>query len=56
VKDNVASVRPVTVSRVNDAEAVIEKGLDGGEIVVTMGQLLLNNGTQVAPRAPKVGS
>jgi multidrug efflux system membrane fusion protein len=56
VKDNVASVRPVTVSRVDDAEAVIEKGLEGGEIVVTMGQLLLNNGTQVAPRAPKVGS
>jgi RND family efflux transporter MFP subunit len=56
VMDNVASVRPVTVARVDDTEAVIQKGLDGGEVVVTIGQLLLTNGTKVAPRAPKVGS
>jgi RND family efflux transporter MFP subunit len=56
IKDNVASVRPVTVSRVNDTEAMIEQGLEDGETVVTMGQLLLANGTKVAPRAPKVGS
>jgi membrane fusion protein, multidrug efflux system len=56
VKDNIASVRPVTISRVNDSEAVVEKGLEGGETVVTMGQLLLANGIKVAPRAPKVGS
>jgi RND family efflux transporter MFP subunit len=56
VKDNIASVRPVTVARVDDTEAVIQKGLDGGEVVVTIGQLLLTNGTKVAPRAPKVGS
>jgi hypothetical protein len=35
---------------------VVEKGLEGGETVVTMGQLLLANGIKVAPRAPKVGS
>jgi RND family efflux transporter MFP subunit len=56
VKDNIASVRPVEVTRVNDTEAVIQKGLDGGESVVTLGQLLLTNGTKVAPRGPKVGS
>ncbi len=56
VKDNVAGVRPVTVSRVDDTEAVIEKGLEGGETIVTMGQLLLTNGTKVAPRPPKAGS
>jgi RND family efflux transporter MFP subunit len=56
VKDNIASVRPVEVARVNDTEAVIQKGLDGGESVVTLGQLLLTNGTKVAPRGPKAGS
>lgn len=56
VKEDVASVRSITVSRVNDSEAVIENGLDGGETIVTMGQLLLTNGTKVAPRGAKVGS
>jgi len=28
----------------------------GGETVVTNGQLQLSNGTKVAPRGPKVGS
>jgi RND family efflux transporter MFP subunit len=56
VKDNVAAVRPVTVTRVDTVEAVIAKGLDDGEVVVTIGQLLLTNGTKVAPRGPKVGS
>jgi membrane fusion protein, multidrug efflux system len=31
-------------------ESVIESGLQGGETVVTDGQLLLSNGTRVAPR------
>jgi RND family efflux transporter MFP subunit len=56
VKDNVAAARPVTVARVDTKEAVISKGLEGGEVVVTIGQLLLTNGTKVAPRGPKVGS
>src|SRR5215470_12137756 len=56
VKDGAASVQPVTVARVVGSESVIESGLDGGETVVTNGQLLLSNGTKVAVRAPKVGS
>jgi membrane fusion protein, multidrug efflux system len=56
VNDGAALVRPVTVSRVIDIETVIAKGLDGGETVVTAGQLLLSNGTKVAPRGPKSGS
>jgi multidrug efflux system membrane fusion protein len=56
VKDNVASVRPVKVARTVGHESVIESGLDGGEIVVTDGQLLLSNGTRVSPREKKVGS
>jgi multidrug efflux system membrane fusion protein len=56
VKDGAAVVQPVTVARVAEEEAVIAKGLEGGETVVTEGQLLLANGVRVAPRAPKVGS
>jgi membrane fusion protein, multidrug efflux system len=56
VKDGAALVRPITVARVVDNETVIANGLDGGETVVTDGQLLLSNGTKVAPRGPKAGS
>jgi membrane fusion protein, multidrug efflux system len=56
VVDGAAKVQPVTVARVVDSESVIASGLGGGETVVTNGQLLLSNGTKVAPRGPKVGS
>jgi multidrug efflux system membrane fusion protein len=56
VVDGAAKVQPVTIARVVDSESVIASGLDGGETVVTNGQLLLSNGTKVAPRGPKVGS
>jgi RND family efflux transporter MFP subunit len=56
VKNNVATVQPVKVARVLDSETVLESGLEGGETVVTEGQLLLTNGARVAPRAPKAGS
>jgi multidrug efflux system membrane fusion protein len=39
--------RPVTVSRADQREAVIEKGLSPGETVVTDGQLRLQQGTKV---------
>jgi multidrug efflux system membrane fusion protein len=56
VKDGVAAVQPVKVSRTLDQETVLESGLNGGETVVTEGQLLLNNGSKVSVRQPKVGS
>jgi membrane fusion protein, multidrug efflux system len=56
VKDNTASVQPVTVARGNENETVVSEGLAGGESVVTNGHLLLNNGTKVAPREAKAGS
>lgn len=56
VQDNVARVRPVTVARTADNQTVISAGLEGGETVVTDGQLLLVDGTRVAPRAPKAGA
>jgi RND family efflux transporter MFP subunit len=57
IKDNVASVQPVQVARTLGDQAVIGKGLSGGETVVTDGQLLLTNGARVAPRpTPQAGS
>jgi multidrug efflux system membrane fusion protein len=56
VRDGVAKVQPVTVERTVDDKSVITSGLDGGETVVTDGQLLLSNGTKVAPRERKTGA
>jgi membrane fusion protein, multidrug efflux system len=55
VKDDLASVAPVTVARVFGPESVISSGLAGGETVVTNGQLLLSDGTRVAVRERKAG-
>ena len=52
VKDGTAVAQPVTVARTNDREAMIAKGLAGGETVVTDGQMLLSSGTRVEPRTP----
>src|SRR5215510_858033 len=46
----------VTVARVLGDESVIATGLQGGETVVTNGQLQLSSGTKVSVRGPKVGS
>jgi multidrug efflux system membrane fusion protein len=56
VKDGVASVRPVKVARTMETDTILESGIDGGETVVTEGQLLLNNGSKVSTRPIKVGS
>jgi RND family efflux transporter MFP subunit len=56
VEEGAAQVRPVKVARTVGGESVIEEGLTGGETVVTNGQLLLSNGTRVAPREPKAGT
>jgi multidrug efflux system membrane fusion protein len=56
VKDGVAKVQSITVSRVVGGETVIEKGLAGGETVVTNGHLLLTNGARVNIRERKAGT
>jgi RND family efflux transporter MFP subunit len=56
VRNGTAAVQPVTVARVTDQEAVISKGLDGGETVVTDGQLLLADGVRVNARPSGAGS
>ena len=57
VKDNVAQ-RPAGQGGAHrrTTNSVIESGLEGGETVVTDGQLLLSDGTRVAPREPRAGS
>jgi multidrug efflux system membrane fusion protein len=56
VKDGKATVQPVKVARTFEAETVLESGLDGGETVVTEGQLLLSNGSKVSARQIKAGT
>jgi RND family efflux transporter MFP subunit len=55
VKDDAAHVHPVKVARTIDGVTVLESGLDGGEMVVTEGQLLLTDGTHVSAREAKAG-
>jgi RND family efflux transporter MFP subunit len=55
VKERKAFVQPVKVARTVGLESVISEGLQGGETVVTDGQLLLANGSVVALRERKDG-
>ncbi len=50
VKDKVARIQKVQVERQVGIHSVIASGLSGGETVVTDGQLLLSDGTQVDQR------
>jgi RND family efflux transporter MFP subunit len=56
MQDGKAHVQPVDVSRTFQGISVISKGLSGGEDVIVDGQLLLSEGTLVAPRGPKAGA
>ncbi len=56
MKDGKAHVQPVNVSRTFQGTSVVATGLSGGEDVIVDGQLLLSEGTAVAPRAPKAGA
>ena len=50
-QDNTAELRPVTIARTIDGNAVIGKGLAAGERVVIDGQMRLSNGTRVDVRS-----
>jgi RND family efflux transporter MFP subunit len=56
MKDGKAHVQPVNVTRTFQGISVVATGLTGGEDVIVDGQLLLSEGTPVAPRAPKAGA
>ncbi len=53
VEDGKAKVQPIKVERLVGTETVVSAGLNGGETVVTEGQLLLSNGTRVNPRGSR---
>lgn len=50
VEDGKAKVQPIAVDRQFGTETVVASGLNGGETVVTDGQVLLSNGTRVNVR------
>src|SRR6202045_731052 len=56
MRDGKAHVQPVNVSRTFQGNSVVASGLSGGEDVIVDGQLLLSEGTPVAPRAPRAGA
>ena len=57
IKDDVAAtVRSIKVERSVDGLAVIQSGLEEGDVVVTDGQLLLSDGTKVTIRSGKAES
>lgn len=56
IKDGAASVAPVKVARTLESGTILESGLNGGEMVVTEGQILLKDGTKVSAREVKTGS
>jgi multidrug efflux system membrane fusion protein len=56
VNDNVATVTPVKVSRLLGAETVIASGVNDGDVVVTDGHLLLNDGARVNVRERAAGA
>lgn len=56
VRDGKAAIQPVTVARTYKGLSVIEKGLNGGEEVVTDGQMMLSAGTSVDIKERKAGA
>ncbi len=56
IKDGAANVRPIKVERMVQDMAVIETGLEEGDVVVTDGQLTLSNGSKVSIRSGKAES
>lgn len=56
IENSVAKVKPVKVLRTMDGESILSEGLNGGETVVTDGQLSLRDGIRVEIRPRRAGS
>ncbi len=52
IENNVAKIRPVTVTRSVDGVSLVAEGLKAGETVVTEGQLSLRDGVRVDIKRP----
>ena len=50
--NNTVAPKPVEVQSIEGEQAVIAKGLNEGDVVVTDGQNQLKPGSKIAPRAP----
>ena len=48
--DQTAELRPVVVERTEGSAAVLAKGVEAGETIVTSGQLRVTPGGKVAPK------
>ena len=46
----------VKVARVMDSQSILEDGLEGGELVITEGQVQIIDGSRVSAREAKAGS
>jgi RND family efflux transporter MFP subunit len=55
VRDHKAVVQPIKLARIVANEAAVADGLQAGDVVVTDGHLLLNNGTPVTTRDRRAG-
>jgi RND family efflux transporter MFP subunit len=55
VRDNIATVTRIKVARVLGEEIVVESGIDGGDVVVTDGHLLLTDRARVNVREARAG-
>jgi membrane fusion protein, multidrug efflux system len=56
VKDGVAHIQQVTIARQLGTNSIVSAGLQGGEIVVIEGQLLLSEGKRVKPQTVKTSA
>ncbi len=56
VVDGVAHVQPIEISRTQDGQTIVTKGLNGDETVVVDGALLLTEGAKVAVRVAQNGA
>jgi multidrug efflux system membrane fusion protein len=54
--NQVAKMRPIKVSQIDNGEALISDGLQPGEVVVVDGQYKLQDGSKIRPAEPTGGS
>lgn len=54
--NRIAKMRPIKVAQIDNGEALIDDGLEPGEVVVVDGQYKLQDGSKIRPAAPAGGS
>jgi len=54
--NHIAKMRPIKVAQIDNGEALIETGLEAGEVVVVDGQYKLQDGSKIRPAEPASGA